>query len=156
MSEFKESRMWQTIGLISCATGTVLLFAVFKVHGFVSPDMASLAVGLAASFIVLAGFAGFVFGRVMNAFAVGYNHREAVLWRVLGTVASGAGAIGVVRAATESARTLVTLDNLTMGLAGAFVIMVGVIGLLGNRVMYSANKHLVSRVETAREPTPTT
>lgn len=150
MGQFKESRLWQTIGLISCVAGGGLLLAVLRVHGFVPPDMTSLAVGLAACFIALAGFAGFVFGRVMHAFAAGYNHREAVLWRVLGVISCGAGAIALVRAAAESLRRYVTLDDLSLGLAGAFVIMLGVIGLLGNRVMHYASEHLTSKTEAGR------
>ena len=59
-----------------------------------------------------------------------------MLWRFLAGVAVGAGAVAVTLAWKESEGKVPTLDHLAMGLAGSFMTMVGILALLGQRVMH--------------------
>jgi hypothetical protein len=148
MTTAKESRAWLVIGVATCAAGGVLLAAAFKINGVISADTNALAMGLTAAFILLAGSAALVTGRVLHAVATGYHSREAVLWRLLAIISAGVGTIMVVRAHLDSQGPWVTLDNLAQGLAGSFAIMVGVICLLGQRVMEHATQ---GRAEVAKK-----
>ena len=140
MNVDREARLWQLIGGLAVLGGAVMLLVLFYLFGVVrTPNLTTLATGLAASFMMLAGIAGYVFGRVLHHMAYGYQHREAVLWRLLGSVCCAAGACAVLYAAYTSADERISLNHLTEGLAGAFFIMTGVICLLGNRVMYHEN-----------------
>src|SRR5207237_851345 len=134
MTTAKEARVWLLVGSATCATGGLLMAAAFKINGVISADTNALAMGLSAAFVLLAGSAALVTGRVLHAVAAGYQHREAVLWRVLAGVSTGAGMVTVVKAHLDSQGPWVTLDNLAVGLAGSFAIMIGVICLLGQRV----------------------
>src|SRR5207248_1308321 len=109
MTTTKESRVWLLLGLTTCVAGGVLLGEAFKISGVTAANASSLAMGLSASFAILAGVAALVTARVLHAVAVGYQHREAVLWRILAGISTGAGMVTVVKAHLDSQLALVTL-----------------------------------------------
>ena len=138
MSVDQEARIWQTIGIAAWAAGAGMLLVLIKENGVVRvTDITMLSTGLAASFMMLAGIAGTVFGRVMHAAKEGYDAGEARLWHLFATVCCSCGAFAVFYIVVGSKTP--TLTSLTVGLAGAFLIMAGVICLLGNRVMHHAS-----------------
>lgn len=137
----QEARIWQTIGIIAWAAGAGMLLVLVKENGVVRvTDTAILSTGIAASFMMLAGIAGTVFGRVMNSLCFGYKPVEARLWHLFSSVCCACGAYAVVYIAISHWNTALSLTSLTVGLAGAFLIMAGVICLLGHRVMHQANQ----------------
>lgn len=132
----QEARIWQTIGIAAWAAGAGMLLVLIKENGVVRvADTTMLSTGLAASFMMLAGIAGTVFGRVMHALTAGYKAEEARLWHLFASVCCACGALAVIYVAAGHWSTAPSLTSLTVGLAGAFLIMAGVICLLGNRVM---------------------
>lgn len=137
-----EARVWQAMGATAIIGGGALLLETVRLYGVVYADPSALAVGLAASFVMLAGVAGFLAGRVLHSISGGETRRESWLWRLLAGVAVGAGAVAVTLAWKESEGKVPTLDHLAMGLAGSFVTMVGVLALLAQRVMHHANEQL--------------
>ena len=137
----QDARVWQTIGIIAWAAGSGMLLMLFRQNGVVRiRDLNTLSGGLAASFLMLAGIAGTVFGRVMAAVLHGYQDREARLWRLFALVCTSCGTLAVLYAAVQTWSETVSLTHMTIGLAGAFLIMAGVICLLGNRVMHHATQ----------------
>ncbi len=140
LSTSRESHLWQVLGSIAVVSGFLLLGATFRIYGVVYADPLGLSVGLAASFVMLAGIAGFIAGRVLHAVHQGYQHREAVLWRIFAGVCCGAGAVAVVLAWQQSEQRIPTLEHIATGLAGSFIIMVGVLAILGQRVMQHATE----------------
>jgi hypothetical protein len=137
----QEARIWQTIGIISWAAGSGMLLTLFKQNGMVRvADMGALSSGLAASFLILAGISGTVFGRVLAALSHGYQYREARLWRLFAVVCCSCGSVAVLYVAAKTWEMTISLTRLTIGLAGSFFIITGVICLLGNRVMHHATK----------------
>jgi p-aminobenzoyl-glutamate transporter AbgT len=132
----QEARIWQTIGIVAWAAGAGMLAVLMKENGLIRvTDTAVLSTGIAASFMMLAGIAGTVFGRVMNALRDGYNPSEARLWHTLASVCCSCGAFSVLYIAVGHWNKPLSLTSLTVGLAGSFLVMAGVICLLGNRVM---------------------
>ncbi|HVP42786.1 MAG TPA: hypothetical protein VMS96_05110 [Terriglobales bacterium] len=137
----QEARIWQTIGIVAWAAGAGMLLVLMKQNGVVRvTDTATLSTGIAASFMMLAGIAGTVFGRVMQALTAGYDAVEARLWHLLATLCCACGAFAVLYEAVDKWNSPVSLTALTVGLAGAFLIMAGVVCLLGNRVMHRATE----------------
>jgi hypothetical protein len=130
------------MGATAIAGGGALLLATVKLYGVVYADPSALSIGLAASFVMLAGISGFLAGRVLHSLSGGETHREALLWRFLAGVAVGAGAVAVTLAWKESQGKMPTLDQLAMGLAGSFMTMVGILALLAQRVMHHATEQL--------------
>ncbi len=145
----QEARTWQTIGIVAWAAGAGMLLVLMKQNGVVQvKDTVTLSTGIAASFMMLAGIAGTVFGRVMHALMHGYNPAEARLWHLLATVCCACGAFAVLYEAVGKWSSRISLTALTVGLAGAFLVMAGVICLLGNRVMQHATEY--AHGETAK------
>ena len=137
----QEARLWQTIGIVAWAAGAGMLLVLMKQNGVVRvADTVTLSTGLAASFMMLAGIAGTVFGRVMYAVHEGYDPLEARLWHLFSSVCCSCGAFAVIYIALGHWNKPLSLTSLTVGLAGSFLIMAGVICLLGNRVMHQASQ----------------
>ena len=137
----QEARIWQTIGIVSWAGGAGMLLVLMKQNGVVRvTDTTVLSTGIAASFMMLAGIAGTVFGRVLHALSEGYDAEEARLWHLFATVCCACGAFAVLFTAISHWNRAPSLTALTVGLAGAFLVMAGVICLLGNRVMHHASQ----------------
>jgi len=142
----QEGRIWQTIGIISWAAGSGMLALLFKQNGVIRVvDLGVLSAGLTASFLMLAGIAGTVFGRAILAVFHGYQAREARLWRLFALVCCACGTMAVLFTAHQtSVDKSLSLTRVTVGLAGAFLIMAGIICLLGNRVMARATQQFVA------------
>ena len=141
MTAEQEARIWQTIGILSWIVGAIMLGIVVKENGVVRvQNAAMLSAALAASFMMLAGIAGTVFGRAMYAVHQGYDLLEARLWHTFAMVCCGCGTLAILYVAYASWDRTISLTRLTVGLAGSFLIMAGIICLLGNRVMHHASR----------------
>ena len=140
LSTLREAHLWHVLGSIAVISGFLLLAETFRLYGVVYADPLGLAVGLAASFVILSGVAAFLTGRVLHAVHDGYKRREAALWRIFAAVCCGAGAVAVITAWKQSADRLPNLDHIATGLAGSFIIMVGVLAILAQRVMQHATE----------------
>ncbi len=136
MNATKEGQLWQAMGLAAILGGGAFLARVASIYGIITVDYSSLSLGLAASFIMLAGGAAFVGGRVLVATASGAGRSELTLWRLLAAVGIGAGTVTVYLAHRQSlAHPLPSMDQLALGLAGSFVLMAGILALLGQRIL---------------------
>jgi hypothetical protein len=136
MTANKEGRLWQAVGAACCLGGAAFLVRIFKVYGMGVVDASSLSLGLAASFIMLAGIAAFLAGRVMVAIAAGAKKLELFTWKVAGLVAIVAGTAKVYLVYRVSlANPMPILDYVAVGLAGSFVLMSGMLALLAQRLM---------------------
>ncbi len=141
----QEARIWQTIGIVAWAAGAGMLAVLIKENGVIRvTDTAILSTGITASFMMLAGIAGTVFGRVMRVLQDGYNEQEARLWHLFASVCCACGAFAVLYEAIGHWKRPLSLTSLTVGLAGAFLVMAGIVCLLGNRVMHHASQRHAS------------
>lgn len=133
MTRPAEARFWQVVGLlVGMAGGVILIYATVK-FGLASINPSALSMGLTASFLILSGAAAFLCGRSLHVKETKLTPGEARLWAVLAIICLVSG--GVVVGFTFNLHKLLVLDRLAMGLAGAFAVMMGVICLLGQRVM---------------------
>ena len=136
MNAVKEGRLWQAVGLASCLGGAAFLARVILVYGVATVDGSSLSLGLAASFMMLAGAAAFLAGRTLVAVAAGARRLELFTWKVLAVVGMVAGTAKIYLVYRASlANPLPVLDQIAVGAEGSFVIMVGILTLLAQRVM---------------------
>lgn len=141
MTRSAEATFWQAVGLLLAMAGITLLgYATFE-FGLASINPAALRIGLAASFLILGGAACFVSGRALHVQETKLTAGEARLWSALAVICCVSGAAVVVFTFTQ--HTLLVMDRLAMGLAGGFAVMMGVICLLGQRVM----SHMETMVE---------
>ena len=141
MNAGKEGQLWQAIGLASLLGGGAFLVKVMLIYGITSADLSSLSLGLAASFMMLAGAAAFLSGRVLVAVASGGRSSELALWKLLALVAVVAGIVTIYLGYRQSlSHPLPSLDEVAFGLAGSFVMMVGIMALLAQRVMRQLGK----------------
>jgi hypothetical protein len=141
MNPTKEGRLWQAVGLASCLGGGVFLYRVISLYGTASVDLSSLSLGLAASFMMLAGAAAFLAGRVLLAITIGASRLELFTWKVVAIVALLAGGAKIYFVYRASlANPLPVLDHIAVGLAGSFVLMVGILALLAQRLMRQMGK----------------
>ena len=136
MGAVKEGRLWQAVGLASFLSGGLFLARVILIYGTAVVDLSSLALGLAASFMMLAGTAAFFSGRALVAISAGARGFELTLWKVLAAAAMVAGTAKLYLVYQSSLlNPLPSLDHLAVGLEGSFVIMAGILALLAQRVM---------------------
>ena len=141
MNAAKEAGIWQAIGLASCLGGAAFLARVISVYGVATIDPSSLSLGLAASFMMLAGAAAFLAGRVMAAIIIGARSLELFTWKVVAGAAILAGMAKLYLVYRVSlANPLPALDHLAVGLGGSFVLMVGIMALLAQRLMRQMGK----------------
>ncbi len=136
MNAVKEGRLWQAVGLASCVGGAGFLARVISIYGVGVIDPSSLSLGLAASFMMLAGAAGFLAGRIIAAIEGGARSLELFTWKVVAVVAilAGMAKVYLVHRASQIS-PLAALDHISVGLAGSFVLMVGILALLAQRIM---------------------
>ena len=141
MKAAREAELWQSVGLAACLGGAAFLAKVISAYGVATIDVSSLSLGLAASFMMLAGAAAFLAGRVMAAISIGARSLELFTWKVVAGIAilAGAGKIYLVYRASLT-NPLPALDHIAVGLAGSFVLMVGVMALLAQRLMRQMGK----------------
>jgi hypothetical protein len=141
MKAAKESSLWQAVGLASSLGGAAFLARIFAIYGVARVDASSLSLGLAASFMMLAGTAAFLAGRVMAAITIGARRTELLTWKVLGALGVLAGAIKVYIAYRASlSNPIPVIDHIANGLAASFVLTVGILTLLAQRLMRQMGK----------------
>ena len=133
MSRPWEARLWQALGLFVGVLGGLLLAYTFGRYGLASLDHSALKYGIASSFIMMAGAAAFLAGRALHVEATHLTPRESALWNALSAVCLIGGAAIVIFARGQHSASIV--DQLAMGIAGAFFMMIGVLCLVGQRVM---------------------
>ncbi len=143
-----EARFWQAVGGPAALGGGFLLVHAVSRYGPTSVEPAAIQYGLAGSFIVLAGVLGFLTGRGLHAEREGMSKLESVLWLILAAVGIVLGALTILMAKLDLIvlrgpsgvsfsrhAGMLLLDRLVIGFGGAFAIMLGVICLLGQRLM---------------------
>ncbi|HSA93235.1 MAG TPA: hypothetical protein VLE48_09515 [Terriglobales bacterium] len=141
METAKEGRIWQAAGAAAVVGGAAFLVRVVLLYGMAYADASALSLGLAASFMMLAGVAAFVGGRALSAMASGIGSRELSLWGVLAVAGLIGGTATVLFAYRQSIRgSIPTFDDLAVALAGSFIVMVGMMALLGQRIMKHATR----------------
>jgi hypothetical protein len=132
MSRSSEARFWQAIGAVLALVGGISLAYDFERYGLASIEPKALALGAAASFVLLTAGACYIAGRALHVGETDLTATEAALWKTLAAVCLVAGTAVVVLAWRQNG---MMLDRVTMGLAGSFSIMFGVLCLTGQRVM---------------------
>ncbi|MBZ5511749.1 MAG: hypothetical protein LAN70_11350 [Acidobacteriia bacterium] len=133
MSRPWEARLWQALGLFVGVLGGLLLAYTFGRYGLASLDHAALKYGMASSFLMMAGAAAFLAGRALHVEETHLTRKESWLWILLAAVCLIGGAAIVIFARGQHSASIV--DQLAMGIAGAFFMMIGVLCLVGQRVM---------------------
>ena len=128
-----EGLFWQAVGAMGVFGGAFLLVHTITRYGLTSVEPHAILLGLASSFLMMAGALGYLTGRGLNAQQSGMKRLESILWRVFAGVAIFGGIATVV--GTKLNLHILLLDRLVMGFAGAFAIMLGLICLLGQRLM---------------------
>ena len=133
MSRSSEARLWQALGVLVGVLGGLLLAYTFGRYGLASLDHAALKYGMASSFLMMAGAAAFLAGRALHVEETHLTRKESWLWILLAAVCLIGGAAIVIFARGQHSASIV--DQLAMGIAGAFFMMIGVLCLVGQRVM---------------------
>jgi len=133
MSRTSEARFWQAVGALVTFVGVCVIVWAFSKYGVASIEPRALMQGLAASFAMLAGMVMFLSGRALHIEESAFSAFESKLWISLAIAALISGA--VVVGYTFTLHAILILDRLAMGAAGSFAMMLGVVCLVGQRVM---------------------
>jgi len=145
MSRTSEARFWQAVGALITFAGVCVLVWAFSKYGVASIEPRALLQGLAASFTMLAGMVMFLSGRALHVEEASLSRFEAKLWTSLAIASLISGALVVCY--TFTLHSILMMDRLAMGAAGSFAMMLGVVCLLGERVM----SHMHDVVSTQAE-----
>jgi len=149
MSRSSEARLWQAVGVVVGVLGGLLLAYTYGRYGLASIDHTALECGMASSFMMMAGAAAFLAGRALHVEETHLTPRESSLWNVLSAVCLVGGAATVIFAKVQHSASM--LDRLATGLAGAVFMMIGVLCLVGQRVMsHMHDAWVLSQGERAR------
>lgn len=133
MKRSSEARFWQAVGLAVGIAGGLLLAYTFGQYGLASLALKALQYAMASSFIIMAGAAAFLAGRALHVEETHLTRKESRLWNVLSAVCLLGGSAIVIY--TKLQHSAAFVDRLAMGVGGAFFMMVGVLCLVGQRVM---------------------
>jgi drug/metabolite transporter (DMT)-like permease len=133
MTRSAEARLWQALGLAVGVVGGLLLAYTFGRYGLASLDHAALEYGIASSFMMMGGAAAFLAGRALHVEETHLTRKESWLWILLAAVCLIGGAAVVIFTKVQHSSSIV--DQLAMGIAGAFFMMIGALCLVGQRVM---------------------
>lgn len=133
MTRSVEARLWQALGVLVGVLGALLLAYTFGHYGLASLDHKALEYCMASSFIMMAGAAAFLAGRALHVEETHLTRKESWLWNLLAAVCLIGGAAVVIFA--QSQHNAAIVDRLAMGTAGSFFLMIGVLCLVGQRVM---------------------
>jgi hypothetical protein len=133
MTRSLEARLWQAVGVLVGVMGGLLLAYTYGRYGLASIDHTALQYGMASSFMIMAGAAAFLAGRALHVEETHLTRKESWLWNLLAAVCL-IGGTAIVIFAKQQHGTLI-LDRLASGLAGAVFVMIGVLCLVGHRVM---------------------
>lgn len=141
MTRSSEARFWQGIGALLALVGGISLAYDFERFGLASIEPRALALGAASSFVLLAAGACYIAGRALNVGETELTSLEATLWKALAAVCLVAGSVVIVVASRQQG---LLLDRVTMGLAGSFSVMFGMLCLTGERIMSRMHDALVA------------
>jgi len=133
MTRSAEARLWQALGVLVGVLGALLLAYTFGRYGLASLDHRALEYGIASSFLMMAGAAAFLAGRALHVEETHLTRKESWVWNLLSAVCLIGGAAIVIFTKGQHGASIV--DRLAMGIAGAFFMMIGVLCLVGQRVM---------------------
>jgi len=133
MRRAKEARLCQCIGLPVGVLGGLLLAYTYGRYGMASLNHTSLEYEIASSFIIMAGAAVVLAGRVLHVEHTHLTKKESMLWQVLAIVCMVGGGIIVVFAKFAPFNNII--DKLATGVAGASFLLIGVMCLMGQRIM---------------------
>ena len=133
MTRSSEARLWQAVGVFVGVLGGLLLAYTYGRYGLASLDHAALEYGIASSFMMMGGAAALLAGRALHVEETHLTPRESSLWNALSAVCLIGGAAIVIFTKVQHGASIV--DQLAMGIAGAFFLMIGVLCLVGQRVM---------------------
>jgi hypothetical protein len=133
MRRAKEARLWQVIGLPMGILGGLLLAYTYGRYGMASLNHTALEYEIASSFIIMAGTAVVLAGRVLHVEHTHLTKKESMLWQILATVCIVGGGVIVVFAKVAPFNNII--DKLATGVAGASFLLIGVMCLMGQRVM---------------------
>jgi uncharacterized membrane protein YhaH (DUF805 family) len=133
MTRSAEARLWQALGVVVGVVGALLLAYTFGRYGLASLDHAAVVYGIASSFIMMCGAAAFLAGRSLHVEETHLTRKESWLWILLATVCLIGGAAVVIATKRQHGASIV--DQLAMGIAGGFFMVIGVLCLVGQRVM---------------------
>jgi hypothetical protein len=128
-----DPKIWQTFGRAVLAGGAVVIAIGLYMSPHDHVNTTRMAVGLAGSFMALAGIACLSAGAVMT------GSQSTSTWKMLGALGEGIGLIVVLVAAWRGMKVEApTWNHVAIGLAGAFTLMAGVLcnltgQMLGNR-----------------------
>ena len=144
-----EARLWYTVGGLLSVTGAALLLYSFARFGvsFVSAD--ALSFGLSASFVLLAGIVGLIGGRALQVRTHPITDTEVFLWNAFTITCFASGAIGFLLVYLQPQAPLI--DRLAIGLARSFVLMVGVVARLGQRLSLAQQLILEQKTEIEKQ-----
>ena len=133
MSRSLEASLWQALGVLVGVLGGLLLAYTYGRYGLASINHTALQYGMASSFMMMAGAAAFLAGRALHVEQTHLTRKESWLWNLLAAVCLIGGAAVVIFTRGQHGASIV--DRLAMGIAGAFFMMIGVLCLVGQRVM---------------------
>ena len=138
MSEFRssaESHLWKLIAVVTLLSGVFFLALAWSSRGEVEVGNLALGEGLAGSFLLLTSVCAVMHSRICDALDGNPSTHSSIL-RIMGGVLA---VIGFALIATAGARSyknaIPTQNQIATGLAGSFIIMVGLIYVLTSRVL---------------------
>ncbi len=145
MTRPAEARLWQVLGGVKAGIAIVAMTYAYATYGLAPLERPALRLLIVGSFLFVAAFAELIAGRALHVKETQLTPREARLWLNLGIICTGGGTAIVVASWTQTSG--IWLDHLAMGLAGGFSLLLGVLCLVGQRVM----RHMHDMV-AVREP----
>jgi hypothetical protein len=102
-------------------------------YGLAPIEPRALVYVMAASFMIVAGAAAFLAGRALRVEETRLSPVEATLWKALAAVCILGGILVIAFARAQQETFL--LDRMATAMAGAFSVLLGVLCLVGERVM---------------------
>jgi hypothetical protein len=128
-----EARFWQVLGGVVLLGGFFLFVYTISAFGLFSTSSRAFHLGMAASFTILAGLVAFVAGRCLHSAEKHLRPLELFLWQIFGAAGIILGGAFVIL--LELKPPLVREERLVEGFAGSMDIVVGLVCLLGQRLM---------------------
>lgn|GEM_PF-4656048 len=140
MAKTKQlAAFWQTTGITVLFGGSYLLIRLFVLRGGLHATSPMLGTEIAATAIMLMGFALFALGRIFHSFIAGYRRPESVLWKSAGIVMLVTGMLAMVLqnapAMGNFFQYIPSFDNLLIGVAGTSILTAGIGALLVDQLM---------------------
>lgn len=131
----KESRLWQAVGGACIVGGLIVLVTTYmKRQSFAEGTAYATLIG--ASFIMLGGLTAFIFSRVMDV--VGGGDCKPGVWQTLGWLFIAGGTGMLVYYGYQSWGYVPNEHQLVRGIAASFLLMAGIVSLLGGRTIAMA------------------